>query len=71
MVAASNHVLYDNYLVQCKQQQAEIPSLQALLSVDKNSTKSISNTCDDDATLGSRPKGQTMKIDNDDDNRRR
>jgi hypothetical protein len=48
MVAASNHVLYDSYLVHCKQQEAEIRMLRALLSVNNTN---CGQDCDDDATL--------------------
>jgi hypothetical protein len=45
MVAASNHVLYDNNLLECKRQD-EIRAFRALLPVDKNNRSD-----EDDATL--------------------
>jgi hypothetical protein len=48
MVAASNHVLYDNNLLECKRQEDESRVLRALLTVDKNNKSDKDN---DNATL--------------------
>jgi hypothetical protein len=51
LVAASNHVLYDQYLVECRRQETEIRALKALLPVDKDNHHKGGLEDNDDVTL--------------------